>query len=170
MFDHVQLYHVVQSSGGFVSVPGTVQRAELRGVISALQSSDAVHIGVDNLGVVRHCGRFLDGHHGSTPLSLLLTVIFLCLLTGCFIFGVMIRFVLLFFKGHADDGMVLDGRVRELDKFGSDAADEAADFGRRRVGPDVIDARRILSGVCGRWYPVILDLHRCFIAISKAVG
>ena len=26
-----------------------------------------------------------------------------------------------------------------------------------------------MSGVCGRWYPVILDLHRLFIAISRAV-
>ena len=49
------------------------------------------------------------------------------------------------------------------------AADEAADFGRRRVSDAVIDARRNLSGVCGRWYPVILDLHRFFIAISRAV-
>ena len=64
------------------------------------------------------------------------------------------------FKGHADEGMVLDGRVREVDRLGNDAADEAADFGRRRVSPAVIDARRNLSGVCGRWYPVILDLHR----------
>ena len=48
-------------------------------------------------------------------------------------------------------------------------ADEAADFGRRRVGNAVIDARRNLSGVCGRWYPVLLDLHRFFIAISRAV-
>ena len=44
--------------------------------------------------------------------------------------------------------------------LGNTAADEAADFGRRRVGPAVIDARRNLSGVCGRWYPVLLDLHR----------
>ena len=47
--------------------------------------------------------------------------------------------------------------------------DEAADFGRRRVGPLVIDARRNLSGVCGHWYPVVLDLHRFFIAIARAV-
>ena len=40
---------------------------------------------------------------------------------------------------------------------------------RRRVGTAVIGARRNLSGVCGRWYPVILDLHRFFIAISGAV-
>ena len=72
-------------------------------------------------------------------------------------------------KGHADEGMVLDGRVRELDKLGNDAADEAADFGRRRVGNAVIDARRNLSGVCGRWYPVVLALHRFFIAISRTV-
>ena len=57
----------------------------------------------------------------------------------------------------------------EVDRLGNDAADEAADFGRRRVGNLLIDARRNLSGVCGRWYPVILDLHRFFIAISRAV-
>ena len=56
-------------------------------------------------------------------------------------------------KGHAAEGMVLDGRVREVDRLGNDAADKAADFGRRRVSPAVIDALRNLSGVCGRWYP-----------------
>ena len=60
-------------------------------------------------------------------------------------------------KGHADEGMVFDGRVRELDRLCNTAADEAADFGRRRVGSAVIDARRNLSRVCGRWYPVLLD-------------
>ena len=72
-------------------------------------------------------------------------------------------------EGHVDETMVLDGRVRDDDRLGNDAADEAADFGRRRVGNLVIDARRNLSGVCGRWYPVILDLHRFFIAISRTV-
>ena len=49
---------------GFSSVLGplqTVQRAEMWGVILALQTSRAVHLGVDNLGVVRHVGRLLDG-------------------------------------------------------------------------------------------------------------
>ena len=72
-------------------------------------------------------------------------------------------------KGHAEEGMVLDGRVREIDRLGNDAADEAADSGRRRVGDAVFDARRNLCEVCGRWDPVILDLHRFFIAISRAV-
>ena len=52
---------------------------------------------------------------------------------------------------------------------GNNAADEAADFGRRRVDFPVIDARRNFSGVCGRWYPLILVLHPFLIAISRAV-
>ena len=65
-------------------------------------------------------------------------------------------------KVQADEVMVRCGQVREADRLGNNAADEAADFGRRRVGNLVIDARRNLSGVCNRWYPVILDLHRFF--------
>ena len=72
------------------------------------------------------------------------------------------------FKGHADEDMVLHGRIREEDKLGNDAADEAADFGRRRVSPAVIDARRNFSGVCGRWYPVILALHRYFSCCGQS--
>ena len=64
---------------------------------------------------------------------------------------------------------MLHGQVREVDRLGNNAADEAADFGRRRVSNAVIDARRNLSGVCNRWYLVLLDLHRFFIAISRAV-
>ena len=40
------------------------------GVILALQSSGAVHLGVDNVGVVRHVGRLLDGCHGTVPFEL----------------------------------------------------------------------------------------------------
>ena len=38
-------------------------------------------------------------------------------------------------KGHADEDMVADGRVRMVDRLGNHAADEAADFGRMRVCP-----------------------------------
>ena len=41
-------------------------------------------------------------------------------------------------KGHAREDMVDDGRVRNLDLLGNRAADEAADFGRRRVPFHVI--------------------------------
>ena len=151
----------VQSCRGFCSVPGplqSVQRAEMWGVILALQSSGAVHVGVDNLGVVRHVGRLLDGHRGSVPLELVDD-------GGRGLDTVRVTKV----EGRPDEGMVLDCRVREVDRIGNDAADEAADFGRRRVGHLVIDARRNLSGVCSRWYPVILDFHRFFVAISRAV-
>ena len=40
------------------------------GVSWALQSADAVHLVVDNLGVVRHLVVFLNGRSGSTPLEL----------------------------------------------------------------------------------------------------
>ena len=128
-----------------------------------------VHIGVDNLGVVRHVGRLLDGCSFSAPLELVTDGDLLLLLRRMIDRRGRdtVRFTK--FKGHADESMVSDGRVRELDRLGNNAADEAADFGRRRVGPAVIDARRNLSGVCGRWYPVLLDLHRFFIAISRAV-
>ena len=42
-------------------------------------------------------------------------------------------------------------------------------MGRRRVDFSVIDASRNFAGVCGRWYPVILVLHRFFVAFSRTV-
>ena len=71
-------------------------------------------------------------------------------------------------KGHADEEMVRLGQVGELDRIRNDAADEAADFVRHRVDHVVFDARRYLSGVCRRWYPIMLELHRFFIAIFRA--
>ena len=172
---HVDCVHsvgVAHSCRAFVSVPGplqTVQRAEQWRVILALQSADAVHIGVDNLGVVRHVGRLLDDCSFYTPLELVTDGDLLILLRRMIDLRGrnMVRVTKV--KGHADEGMVSDSRVRELVRLGNNAADEAADFGRTRVGPAVVDARRNLSGVCGRWYPVLLDLHRFFIAISGAV-
>ena len=35
-----------------------------------MQTSRAVHLGVDNLGVVRHFGRLIDGCRGPTPFEL----------------------------------------------------------------------------------------------------
>ena len=148
---------------GFCAVPGplqSVQRAELWGVILALQSSGAVHLGV---------GRLLDGRCGSVPFELVKDGDLLVLIERMLHLRGLDTVQITKVKGHADEGMVLSGRVREVDRLGNDAADEAADFGRRRVGHLVIDARRNLSAVCRRWYPVILDLHRFFIAISRAV-
>ena len=170
--DRVHSVGVAHSCRAFVSVPGplqTVQRAELWGVILALQSADAVPIGVDNLGVVRHVGRLVDHCSFSAPLELVTDGDLLILLRRMIDLSGPDTFRISKVKGHADEGMVLDCWVREVDRLGNDAADEAASSGRRRVGPAVIDARRNLSGVCGRWYPVLLDLHRFFIAICRAV-
>ena len=121
------------------------------------------------LGVVRHVGRLLDGLHGSVPFELVKDGDLLLLIERMLHLRGLDTVRITKVEGHADEGMVLDGLVREIDRLGNDAADEAADFGRRRVGHAVIDARRDLSGVCGRWYPVLLELHRFFIAISRAV-
>ena len=137
------------SCRGFCSVPGplqSVQRAEMWSVILALQSSSAVHFGVDNLGVVHHVGRLLDGRQGSVPLELVKDGDLLLLINRMLRHRGLDTVRISKVKGHADREMVLNGRVRELDRLGNDAADEAADFGRRRVGNAVIDARRNLSG------------------------
>ena len=56
-------------------------------------------------------------------------------------------------KGHADEALVR----------ANNGADEAIDFGRRRVPWwIIIDARRNYSGVCARWRPFVLGLHRFF--------
>ena len=163
VFVLMKVFHLVVV---FSSVPGplqSVQRAEMWSVILALQSSGAVHLRVDNLGVVRHVGRLLGGHHGSIPFELVKDGYLLLLIERMLHLRGLDTVRISKVKGHADEGMVLQGRVREVDRLGNDAADEAADFGRRRVGNAVIDARRDLSGVCGRWYLVILDLHRFFM-------
>ena len=170
--DRVHLDHVVQSCKSFVSVPGplqTVQLAELWGVILALQSSDADHVGVDKLGVVQHVGRLLDGCSRSHPFGLVTDGDLLVLIRRMLDLRGRETVRIAKVRDHDDQGVALDGRVREFDRLGNNAADEAADFGRRRVSPAVIDARRNLSGGCGRWYPVTLVLHRFFIAISRAV-
>ena len=103
------------------------------GVILALQAADGVHFGVDNLGVVRHVGRQLDGNVGSRPPELVkdddLTLLIGRVLRLRGLDTVRISKV----KGHADQVTVREGGVRELDRLGNNAADEAADFGLWRV-------------------------------------
>ena len=134
---------VVSACRGFLSVPGplqTVQRAELWGVILALQASDGVHLGVDNLGVVRHVGRILDGKLPSRPFELLPDGDLLFLIERMLRIRGLDSVRISKVKGHADEAVVRTGTVRGLDKLGNDGADEAADFGRRRVPWWVIDA------------------------------
>ena len=92
-------------------------------VIPALQCSSAIHLGVDNLNVVRHVSRILDGRVACRPFELtsggdLLTVVEKMILRRG-IRSVRISKV----KGHADDDMVAVGRVRVEDRVGNDLAD-----------------------------------------------
>ena len=57
--------------------------------------------------------------------------------------------------------------VREVDRIGNNEADAAADLGRKRVHCHITDARRLVVGACARWYPVVRELHRFFIAIAR---
>ena len=71
-------------------------------------------------------------------------------------------------KSHSDWELLDSGHAP--DKIGNDRADDAADFGRRRVTEGVIDARRHQSGVRSLWYPVVCDLHRFFMAIARVAS
>ena len=126
------------------------------------QASGGVHLGVDNLNVVRHVGRLLDGGFGTQPFEVLKDGDLLYLIHRLLCLRGFDTVRISKVKGHASENMVVDGRVRDLDLLGNRAADEAADFGRRRVPVHVIDARRNLVGVCNRWYPVVRLLHRFF--------
>ena len=44
-------------------------------------------------------------------------------------------------RGHADEGLVAVGQVREVDRIGNNEADAAADMGRRRVHDSITDAQ-----------------------------
>ena len=115
----------------------------------------AVHLGVDKLGVVRHVGRLLDDH-GSLPFELVKDGDLLLLIDRMLRLRDLDTVRITEVKGRVDEGVVLDGRVRELDRLGNDAADEAADFGRKTVGNCVIDARRNVSGFLVAGAPLFL--------------
>ena len=70
-------------------------------------------------------------------------------------------------KGHATQAMVDNGDVRIGDLVGNNGADAAADLGKLRQQDDVITARRDLLRVRRYWYPIILDLHKFMVAISR---
>ena len=73
-------------------------------------------------------------------------------------------------KGHADDSGVQQGRVRLEDQLGNAEADAPADLGRRHQSELLIDERRRLLKVCNHWYPVMQQLHRFMIAVSRVAA
>ena len=71
--------------------------------------------GLTNLGVVRHVGRLLNGHHGSLVFELVKDGDFLLLIDGMLrLLGGLDTVRIAKVKGHADQCMVLDGRARQV--------------------------------------------------------
>ena len=128
----------------------TVQRAEFWGAVLLLQAPDVVHLGVHNLAVVRHVGRLLDGNVDTRPAEFVKDGDLILLIGRMLEMRGRGTVRVSKIKVHVDESMVWEGGVRELDRIGNNAADEAADFGRRRVDFAVIDARRNFAGVCRR--------------------
>ena len=144
---------VVPACRGFCSVPGPLQTVQS---ILALQANDGVHLGVDNLGLFVMLVGFLMARFLPALVNYCRIIERMLHIRGLNTVRISKA------KGHADETLVRAGTVRGLDKLGNDGADEAADFGRRRVPWCVIDAWRNLSGVCSRWGPVVLVLHHFY--------
>ena len=128
-----------------------------------------MHVGVNNLNVVRHVSRIINGGCTGKPFPLVND--------GDLLFKLQ-QFVrwrghgtsaVSEVKSHADEGLVALGRVREVDRVGNNEADAAAALGRRRVHHSVAFARRVVTRSCARWYPIVRELHHFFIAIARSV-
>ena len=70
-------------------------------------------------------------------------------------------------KGHATRAILASGDVRLEDLVGNNGADNASDLGSLRQHDDVITARRDLLRVRRLWYPIMLDVQRFMVAISR---
>ena len=148
----------------FMRVPGvvqTVQRAEFKSAIIAMQAYWPCHLGIDNPNVARSICRLLDYGCLVKPLPLDkdgdLIALVQCMISTR---GLRLR-------GPAEDVDVQRGRVRLLDQQGNSEADTAADLGRRHQSEVLIDARRRLLKARSLWNPIMLDLHRFMIAIAR---
>ena len=130
------------------------------GVILALQAYSGIHIGIDNLNVLRGVAALLSHRVPRSPLplvkdgDLLATIHSMLSLRG--FDTVQVSKV----KGHAARAMVDNGDVRLEDLVGNNGADAAADLGRSRQQDDVITARRDLLRVRRFWYPIVFSKYR----------
>ena len=156
----------------YCSAPGpfqSVQRTDTWGFLVALQGCVRVHVGVDNLNVINHVCRIVAGGRTIWLLPLLSDGDLLRLVQRlvqcrgrC---GTLVSKV----KGHADEGMVAMGSVKEVDRIGSNGADATADMGRRRLHCSITDARCVVNGGCACCYPIVQELHRLIIVIARTV-
>ena len=144
----------------------TVQRAEFWSTIMALQDFWPGHLELDSLNV-RAIAKLLDHATLFTPLplfkngDLIACVRHMILARG----PETVRTTKV--QGHATEAGVEQGGVRPEDKFANADADTAADVGRRHQTEEVMDVRRALVNARSFWYPIMLQLHRFMIAVSR---
>ena len=103
---------VVGTCRGLCSVLGPlqpVQTAEFLGVILALQANDGIHLGVDNLVVVRHVGRLLGGRAASRLVELVKDGDLILLVERMLHLRVLDSVRISKAKGHADEALVRAG-------------------------------------------------------------
>ena len=152
------------SSHIFSGIPGpiqSVQRAEYWGVILALQAHSGFHIGIDNLNVLRGVAALLSHRVPRSPLPLVKDGDLLATIHSRLSLRGFHKVQVSEVKDHATRAMVDNGDVRLDDLVGNNGADAAADLGRLR------QHRRNLLRVRRLWYPIMLDLHRFMVAISR---
>ena len=146
----------------FSGVPGpiqSVQRAEYWGVILALQAYSGIHIGIDNMNVLRGVAALLSHRVPRSPLPLMKDGDLLATIRSTLCLRGPETVQVSKDKGHATHAKVASGDVRLEDLVGNK--------GRLRQHVDVITARRELLRVRRLWYPIIFDLHRFMVAISR---
>ena len=171
MWGHLDLLPPLPDGAGeacrlYFSVPGplqTVQRAEIWGFLVALQGRLRLHVGVDNLNVVNHLAGIIAGRRVGRPFSLVNDGDLLLLVQQLVRWRGSGSSAVTKVKGHADEGLVAQGRVREVDRIGNNEADAAADLGRMRVHHSISEARRLVNKVA------CAGIHWCvsFIASSS---
>ena len=124
----------------------TVQGAEFREVIHATQAADAVHLGVDGVEF--------------SPLELVNDGDFIAMVREMIERRGEGTVRITEVKGHAGEDMVRGEQVRELDREGNNRADDAADFGRRRVGLGLLMLVGISLVSAGAGIPLFRSPHR----------
>ena len=131
------------------------------------QAYSGIHIGIDNLNVLRGVAAILSRGVPRSPLPLLKDGDLLATIHSMLCLRGFDTVQFSKVKGHATRAMVASGDVRLEDLVGNNGADAVLILGRLRQHDDVITARRNLLRVRRFWYPIIFDLHKFMVAISR---
>ena len=134
-----------------------------------MQGFTRMHVGVDNLNVVRHVSRIINGESAGRPFPLVNDGDLLQRVCQLVRWRDLVTLLFLKLRVMLMRVWLPLGRVREVDRVGHNEADAAAALGRRRVHHSISAAKDVVARSCARWYPVVRDLHRFFIAIARSV-